>query len=65
MIARYYDMAPTIVKRVNRRKDSKKIYQRLYQEYICPCVRLIEEGNNEACLEKYEEMVEMLREKYM
>lgn len=65
LIARYYDMAPTIVKRVNRRKDSKKIYQRLYQEYICPCVRLIEEGNNEACLEKYEEMVEMLREKYM
>lgn len=65
LIARYYDMAPTIVKRVNRKKESKKIYQRLYEEYICPCVQLIEEGNNEACLEKYEEMVEMLREKYM
>ncbi len=65
MIARYYDMAPTIVKRVNRKKDSKKIYRHLYQTYIAPCIRLIEEGDNEGCLKKYEEMVEMLREAYM
>ena len=65
LIARYYDIAPTIVKRINKKKESREIYQKLYQTYISPCIRLIEEGENEACLKKYEEMVEMLRAEYM
>lgn len=65
LICEYYDMAPTIVKRMEKREDRAEIYQHLYQEYIAPCVRLIEEGKNEECLETYREMVEMLRTEYL
>jgi len=65
LIAQYYDMAPTIVRRMEKQKDRDKIYRYLYEVYIKPCVHLIEEEKNEACREKYEEMVEMLRERYM
>ncbi|WWR14671.1 CFI-box-CTERM domain-containing protein [Lachnospiraceae bacterium JLR.KK008] len=65
MIAQYYDMAPTIIKRVNKRKDHEDVYRYLYETYIKPCVQLIEQQRNEECREKYEEMVEMLRAEYL
>lgn len=65
LIARYYDIAPTIVKRVNKKKNREEIYRSLYETYIRPCVELIEQERNEECREKYEEMVEMLRAEYM
>ena len=65
LIARYYDIAPTIVKRMNKEKDRKAIYRSLYENYISPCVRLIEEDRNEECRQKYSEMVEMLQTEYM
>lgn len=65
LIAQYYDLAPTIVKRVNKQKEHETIYWELYDTYISPCVRLIEEGENEACREKYQEMVERLRAEYI
>ena len=37
----------------------------LYETYISPCVHLIEEAKNEECLEKYQEMVEMLKGRYL
>ena len=65
LIAQYYDLAPTIVKRVNKQKEHASIYRELYETYISPCVRLIEEGENEACREKYQEMVERLQAEYL
>lgn len=65
LIAQYYDLAPTIVKRVNKQKEHETIYRELYDTYISPCVRLIEEGENEACREKYQEMVERLQAEYI
>ncbi len=65
LVAQYYDMAPTIVKRLHKRKDQEEIYRFLYETYISPCVQLIEEERNEECREKYQEMVAMLQETYM
>lgn len=65
LIREYYDMAPTIVKRVDKREDKEEIYRFLYEAYISPCVRLIENGRNEECRRKYQEMVEMLRMEYL
>lgn len=65
LIAQYYDMAPTIVKRVNKCADKEEIYRMLYETYISPCVHLIEEAKNEECLKKYQEMVEMLKGRYL
>ncbi len=65
LIEQYYDIAPTIVKRMSRRKDRETLYRGLYEEYIRPCIDLIEEGKNEECREKYQEMVGMLQNTYM
>jgi len=65
LVAQYYDIAPTIVKRMNKRENREEIYRNLYETYIRPCVCLIEEARNEECREKYSEMVEMLRSEYM
>ena len=50
---------------MNKEKDRKAIYRSLYENYISPCVRLIEEDRNEECRQKYSEMVEMLQTEYM
>lgn len=65
IIGEYYNMAPTIVKRIEKRENREDIYRYLYEAYINPCVRFIEEGRNQECREKYQEMVEMLRTEYM
>ena len=65
VIGQYYDMAPTIVKRVEKKDNREEIYRFLYETYISPCVHFIEEGRNEECREKYQEMVEMLQAEYM
>ena len=43
------DIAPTIVKRIGRRSDAGTIYQGIYDQYLKPCIRLIEEGGS-GCL---------------
>ena len=64
-IGQYYDMAPTIVKRVEKRENKEEIYRYLYDAYISPCIHFIEDGRNQECREKYREMVEMLQAEYM
>ena len=64
IIRRYYDVAPSIVKHIDRCPDSGKIYRRIWDEYIQPCIRLIEEGRNEECKELYIRMVETLQDQY-
>lgn len=65
LVRQYYDMAPTIVKRIEKTEEHEEIYRTLYETYISPCVQLIEEQKNEECREKYQKMVEMLRAEYM
>ena len=64
MIRRYYDVAPSIVKHIDERDDSTEIYSGIYDTWILPCIRMIENGRNEECRETYEGMVETLREQY-
>lgn len=60
----YYDVAPTIVKRINRMPDREEIYTGLWEQYIRPCIAMIEQGEQEACRDLYLKMVEDLQEKY-
>lgn len=57
MINEYYECAPGIVGAINTRSDSDRIYGRLYDKYICPCVEMIKDGRFEECLEHYKLMV--------
>ncbi len=60
----YYDIAPTIVKRIGRSGDPDMVYNHLWTEYIDPCIKLIDEGKNEECRELYSVMVKKLSREY-
>lgn len=64
LIAMYYDVAPSIVKHINRRPDADQIYDMVWNTYILPCIRLIENGKYEDCLTLYGKMVMDLKQKY-
>lgn len=64
VVREYYDVAPTIVKRINKQPDRAKIYRSVWNTYLSPCLSMIEQGNNQSCKELYMEMVRDLQEKY-
>ena len=64
MIEEYYDLAPTIVKHINAMENSAQIYQEIYETYLQPCIRMIEEGRNSECADKYMAMVLEMKERY-
>ena len=65
LIDTYYDIAPTIVTRINKCEDAKQIYQDIYQTYLNPCIQTMEQNENEKCKEIYVSMMNCLREEYM
>lgn len=65
IVQKYYDIAPTIVKRISREEKADEIYQNIWDEYLKPCVSFIEDGKCEECREKYTEMVHSLQKKYL
>ncbi len=64
LIQKYYDVAPSIVKHINSRADKQEIYVSIWDQYIVPCIRYIEEGRNEECEEMYQRMVEDMKTAY-
>ena len=65
MIDAYYDIAPTLVKRIEKDASAEEKYVWLWNQYIKPCVDFIKAGENEACREKYCEMVNTLKDEYI
>lgn len=65
LVEAYYDIAPTIVKRIDRQDSRKEIYRKLYEDYLLPCIRRIEEQDYEACREQYQKMVLELKAEYI
>lgn len=65
LIREYYNIAPTIVHRIDRRPDSSAIYRQIYDDYLSPCIRMIESGQLKECGMRYERMVKDLQKTYM
>lgn len=65
LVEEYYNIAPTIVNRISRQKNAKELYGEIWDSYLIPCVHLIEEGEQEACRERYMDMVHTLKGRYM
>lgn len=65
VVEEYYNIAPTIVNRIRRAENSSEIYEEIYKAYLSPCIKLIESGENEACKERYMDMVMELKGRYM
>lgn len=64
LIHDYYDVAPSIVKHINRRADSGQIYDDLWERFIGPCIEDIREGRMEECLTTYTDMVLKMKDRY-
>lgn len=65
LIQEYYDIAPTIVKRISRENNPEEKYLYLWNTYIKRCVEHIENGRNEECSQLYKAMMAELKEEYM
>ena len=65
LIEEYYDIAPTLVKRLDKDADSHAKYLWLWNTYLAPCIGYIKAGLQEECRETYCSMIEELRTQYM
>ena len=62
LIREYYRIAPPIVDALNVSEERDTVYKDIWDRYILPCVRLIEQNDYRACCALYEKMVRNLKE---
>lgn len=65
LIEEYYDIAPTLIKRMAKDSKAQAKYVWLWNTYLAPCVAYIKAGQAEDCKETYCSMMEELRKTYM
>jgi thiol-disulfide isomerase/thioredoxin len=64
LIRKYYLTAPKICEKIDKLPESKRIYLDIWNTWLQPCLKLLENGKFEKCKEKYTEMVETLEKEY-
>lgn len=64
VIREYYDVAPTIVKHINKQKNAEDIYHGIYDNYLSECIRLLRRGDKVRCKKVYTQMVYELEAKF-
>ena len=65
LIARYYDIAPTLVTLMDHCDDSHSCYSEIRTRWLEPCLSAIEAGQEELCRDIYVDMVQTLRRWYL
>ena len=64
-IAEYYFIAPQIVTAIKARQDAAAVFEAIYTDMIVPCIKMIEQGNNEDAHTLYRNMVKQLQAQYL
>ena len=65
LVKEYYNVAPTIVKRISKSEGAEGIYESIWVQYLNPCIQFIEENRLADCEKIYTNMVYDLEEKYL
>lgn len=65
LIQRYYDIAPTIVKRIDKSENAEEKYSYIWERYLKPCIAYIEHDKKEECGKTYIRMIEELQDQYV
>ena len=65
IVQEYYNIAPTIVKRIDKKAEADEIYENIWKTYLSPCITMIENGENEKCRDLYSSMVRKLDARYL
>lgn len=64
LIDTYYLIAPKIVSEINKTKDSKSVYEMIYDKMVKPCVELIENNKFDEALDLYKSVTLELKTIY-
>lgn len=64
-IAHYYHVAPAIVDKIKASKNSNAVFERIYNELVAPCVKMIEESNLSGAHKHYRNYVVTLEKQYL
>lgn len=65
LIQEYYQIAPEIVTHIDTSPDCNAIYLDIWNTYLEPCLRAIEDDNMEHCKSVYTSMVRTLQKQYL
>ena len=65
LVEAYYHLAPAIVTTVRLCWDEKAVYDKVYRDYLLPCLGLLEAGDEKGCRDKYVEMVRHMERTYL
>ncbi len=65
LVEEYYEIAPRLVMTMGMFPEKESLYQKLYTQYLLPCIHLIESGRNEECKDLYMNMVLELKERFV
>ena len=65
LISRYYRTAPAIVAAIDSSPGRAAVYRGIWNDYLCRCLRLIEEGQFDTCKHLYIKMVEDLGKQWV
>ncbi len=60
LVANYYNIAPPIVRKINRLENKNEVYDYIYQTLVLPSLQYIEENKKEKAMEYYKEYTEAL-----
>ena len=64
LVEEYYRLAPGIVTAIALCRE-EAVYDRVYTDYLIPCLRCLEAGDEAGCRDTYQAMVEALRSRYL
>ena len=64
-ICRYYHSAPAIVEKIRQSENANAVFEKIYNELVMPCVRLIENARNEEAYDLYRSYVLKLEKQYL
>lgn len=64
-IEQYYATAPNIVEAINQLPDAMEIWNRIYEELVKPCVRMIHENRNVQAHQLYKSYATKLAHSYL
>lgn len=65
LIAKYYDIAPGIVLRLDLSENRNAKYQEIREQYLDPCYRAILSGDLNQCKKHYIDMMRNLEQEYL
>lgn len=64
-IAHYYSVAPLIVERIKSMSNAVEVFDKIYNELVLPCIRLIENSKLDAAHDAYRDYVMKLEKEYV